>query len=86
LREECRLRVFENRVLRRVFALKRDEVMGNGENYIMRILGIRTPCRGGKIEQNEMAMACGAYGGGERCARRSGGEAWRKETMGEIET
>jgi hypothetical protein len=28
LREECRLRVFENRVLRRIFGLKEDEVMG----------------------------------------------------------
>jgi hypothetical protein len=28
LREECRLRVFENRVLRRVFVPKRDEVTG----------------------------------------------------------
>jgi len=28
LREECRLRVFENRVLRRIFAPKRDEVAG----------------------------------------------------------
>jgi hypothetical protein len=28
LREEHRLRVFENRVLRRLFGLKRDEVMG----------------------------------------------------------
>jgi len=28
LREECRLRVFENRVLRRVFEPKRDEVTG----------------------------------------------------------
>jgi hypothetical protein len=27
LREECRLRVFENRVLRKIFGLKRDEVM-----------------------------------------------------------
>jgi hypothetical protein len=26
LREECRLRVFENRVLRRIFVAKRDEV------------------------------------------------------------
>jgi hypothetical protein len=26
LREECRLRVFENRVLRRIFGPKRDEV------------------------------------------------------------
>jgi hypothetical protein len=28
LREECKLRVFENRVLRRIFGPKRDEVTG----------------------------------------------------------
>jgi len=28
LREECRLRVYENRVLRRIFGLRRDEVTG----------------------------------------------------------
>jgi hypothetical protein len=28
LKEECRLRVFENRVLRRIFGPKRDEVTG----------------------------------------------------------
>jgi hypothetical protein len=30
LREECRLRVFENSVLRRIFGPKRDEVTGEG--------------------------------------------------------
>jgi len=45
LREVHRLRVFENRVLRRVFGPKRDEVTGNGENYIMRSLVISTPYR-----------------------------------------
>jgi hypothetical protein len=45
LREERRLRVFENRVLRRVFEVKRDEVTGNGENYIMKNLVICTPYR-----------------------------------------
>jgi hypothetical protein len=43
LREERRLRVFENKVLRRVFWSKRDEVRGNGENYIMKSLGFCTP-------------------------------------------
>jgi hypothetical protein len=43
LREECRLKVFENRVLRRVFGPKRDEVTGNGYNYIMRNLMICAP-------------------------------------------
>jgi hypothetical protein len=42
LREERRLRVFENRVLRRIFGPKRDEVTGNGKNYIMRSLMICT--------------------------------------------
>ena len=32
-------------------------------------------CAGGKIETNEMGEACGAYGGGERCAQGSSGEA-----------
>jgi hypothetical protein len=36
LREERRLRVFDNRVLRRIFGPKNDEVTGSGENYIMR--------------------------------------------------
>jgi len=31
-------------------------------------------CAGGKIEENEMGGACGAYGGGERGAQGSGGE------------
>jgi len=35
LREECRLRILENRVLRIIFGPKRDEVTGNGENYVM---------------------------------------------------
>jgi len=42
LREERRLRVLENRVLRGVFGAKRDEVTGNEENYIMRSLMICT--------------------------------------------
>ena len=36
LREEHRLRVFENRVLREVFGPKRDMVTGNGESCITR--------------------------------------------------
>jgi hypothetical protein len=31
-------------------------------------------CAGGKIEKNEIGGACGAYGGGDRCAQGSGGE------------
>ena len=45
LREKQRLRVFENRMLRRIFWPKRDKVTGGGggENYIMRSLMICTP-------------------------------------------
>ena len=58
--------MFENRVLRRVFGPKRDEVTGNGENYIMRslvIVVLTQYCAGGKIENNEKGGAYGAYGG-----------------------
>jgi hypothetical protein len=43
LREECRLRVSENRMRRKIFGAERDEVTGNGENYIMRNLMICIP-------------------------------------------
>jgi hypothetical protein len=38
LREEHRPRMFEKRMLRRIFGPKRDEVTGGGENCIMRRL------------------------------------------------
>jgi hypothetical protein len=43
LREELRLRVFENRVLRRILGLKETRSQGSGENYILRSLMIGTP-------------------------------------------
>jgi len=43
LREDRRLRVFENMVLRRIFGSKRDEVTAEWRNYIMRSLMICTP-------------------------------------------
>ena len=36
LREGCRLRVLENKVLRRIFGPKRDEVQGSAQDYITR--------------------------------------------------
>jgi hypothetical protein len=44
IKEEHRLRVFENRLLRRIFGLKRDEVT-SGENYITRSFVICTLCQ-----------------------------------------
>jgi len=42
LKEVHKLRVFENRVLRRILGPKRDEITGSGEKYIMRSLIIST--------------------------------------------
>jgi len=42
LREERRLKVSENRELR-IFGPKRDEIRGNGKNYVMRSLMFCTP-------------------------------------------
>jgi hypothetical protein len=68
LREERRLRVFENRVLRRVFRHKRDEVTGEWRKLhneeLNDLNSLPQYCVGGKIETNEMGRACGAYGGG----------------------
>jgi hypothetical protein len=38
LREQQRLKVFENRVLRSIFGSKTEEVTGSGEDYITRNL------------------------------------------------
>jgi hypothetical protein len=43
LREERRLRVFENRVLRRIFGPRGTTYQGDGENFTMRSLMICTP-------------------------------------------
>jgi len=42
LREDHRLRVFENRVLKITFGPKEDEVIGSGGNYLMRSFMICT--------------------------------------------
>jgi hypothetical protein len=42
LREEPRLRMSENRVLREIFRPKRDEITGSRENDVMRSLMICT--------------------------------------------
>ena len=68
LKEEQRLRVFENKVLRRIFWAKRDEVtrqqrkLHNAElNYLYSVHYM-----GDKIEKNEMGGVCSAYGEEER--------------------
>jgi hypothetical protein len=43
LKEGRRLRVSENRVMRRIFRLRREEITGSGENFIMRSLMVYKP-------------------------------------------
>ena len=60
----------ENRVLRRIFGPKRDEVTESGENYIMRsLLLIAQYCSGDKIEKNKIGEVFSMYGE-RRCVYR----------------
>jgi len=75
LKDERRLRVLENRVLRRMFGLFRDKVTGkwltlhNEELY-----GFYSYYSGDKIEKNWMGGACSTYGGDERGTQGFSGE------------
>jgi hypothetical protein len=84
LREEHGLRVFENRVLRRIFGPKRDEVTGewrklhNGELHIL----YSSPDIIRQIKSRRMRWAghVARMGRGEKRVQGFGGKAGRKET------
>jgi len=85
---ERRLRVFENRVLRRVLGFKRDEITEEWRklhNEELNVLYSLPNSVGDKIEKNEMGGARSAYGGWERRVQGFGGETWGKETTGETQ-
>ena len=79
LREERRLRVFENRVLRRIFGPKRDEVSREWRKLhneeLNDLCSSPNNIRVDQIEKNEMGGACTTYEGEERCR-----QGFRKET------
>ena len=65
LRQERKLRVSENMVLRRIFGPRRDEVTGEWRklhNEELNDVSLTKYCLGDKIEKNEMGGACSAYG------------------------
>ena len=68
--DKHRLGAFENRVLRRIFGPKRDEVTGEWRKLhnveLKRSAFLTQYCSGDKIEKNEMGGACSMYGGEER--------------------
>jgi hypothetical protein len=82
--------VFGNRVLRRIFGPKRDEVTGewrklhSGELHDLysspNIIGQI------KFKENEVGGACGTHGRGERRVQCFGGKARRKKTTWKTET
>jgi hypothetical protein len=66
LRKERRLRVFENRVLRRIFGLTRGKATGEwrkAHNEELNNLHSSPNFLGVKIEKNEIGGACSTYGG-----------------------
>ena len=70
MREEHRLRVFENRLLRKLFGSQSDEVTGEWRKLhneeLNDLHSSRKYCSGGKIEKNEMGRACSTYKRKER--------------------
>jgi hypothetical protein len=68
LKEELRFRVFENRVLRRIFGPQRDEVTGEWRKLRNEELKLTHYCAGDKNAKNEK-------GGALRVARMGRGEA-----------
>jgi hypothetical protein len=68
LGEVRRLRLFENRVLRRIFGPQRDEVTGEWRRLLTAYYS------GDKNEKNEMGESCSTYGGEEKRIQSFDGE------------
>ena len=70
--------MFESRVLRRIFGLRRDEVTGEWRKLhneeLNDLYSLPNIFSGDQIEKNEMAGACSVYGGEERLIQGFGGE------------
>jgi hypothetical protein len=84
LKEEHRMRVFENTMLRNILRPGKHEVTGSGEDYITRSFTICTAHRilfGDQIKKNESGGACSTYGRQEMCIEGFGGrKPWEKTT------
>jgi hypothetical protein len=77
LREEHRLRVFENRELRRIFGPKREEDGSWRKLHNDELHGLYSSLNivRNQIKEDEVGRTCGTHGGGERCLQRSCWEA-----------
>jgi hypothetical protein len=80
LREEHRLRVFENRVLRRIFVPKRDEMTGEWRKlHNEELHNLYSPQislgKSSQVKANEVGGACGTHERGEKSVQGFGGKA-----------
>jgi len=71
--EEHGLRVFQNRVLRRIFGPTRQKVTQSRENRIMSFM-FCTSHHGNLSKDCAMGRKCGTYVGKKKCIQNSGGE------------
>jgi hypothetical protein len=89
LREEQRLRVFENRVLRRIFGPKRDEVTGEWRRLhneeLNDLYSSPNIIRVTKSRRMRWAGHVACMGGKERCIPDFGGETQGKVTTWETQ-
>jgi hypothetical protein len=77
-----RLRGFENRVLRRIFGPRKDEVTGTWRklhNVELRNLYSSPNIIRHQVKENEVGRACGTRGRGEQRVAGFGGKARSKE-------
>jgi hypothetical protein len=77
-------RVFEKRVLRRIFGPKGDEVMGECRKLHSEELHnlYSSPDIIRQVKANEVGGTCGTHERGEKSVQGFGGKARRKETTG----
>jgi hypothetical protein len=75
--------VFENRVLRRIFGPKKDDLMGEWRKLHNEELHnlYSSPDIIRQVKANEVGWVCGPHGRGEKSVKGFGGKAQRKETI-----
>jgi hypothetical protein len=82
LREEYRLRVFENRVLRSIFGTQMYEMLRGWITYLTESFKICT-CRykwSELVKKDEIIKTCSTHGSNKECILDVGKKTWRKES------